>query len=103
MKDYGDARRAGKPTDQAEARLQDLFGKHYDLQLRLREKEIGRLVDRLNQLREEVGEKRPQRTEFIQQRMEQFRKRSLERHGPGEGPRPEGGNRDGATNAAPKP
>jgi hypothetical protein len=96
MRELGTALRSGKPAAERESKLRGLIGRHYDLQLKLREKEIARLEERLAQLREEAGEKRPQREAFIEQRMEQIRKRAMERKSPGESGKSEG-------NAEPRP
>src|SRR5438034_334638 len=53
MRQFRDSVREGKPSPEAESRLRQLIGEHFDLMLKLREKEIVRLESRLAQLRDE--------------------------------------------------
>ena len=48
--------------------------------IRLREREISVLEDRITQLRAELGDRRPQREAFVADRLEKIKRGAQERH-----------------------
>lgn len=83
MRQRGDAARAGQPTAELDGKLRQLIGEHFDLQLKLREREIAKLEDRIKQLHEELEQRRPQREAFITERMEQLKRGPAHKSGEG--------------------
>lgn len=77
MRQYAEARRAGRDASAEEMRLRTLIGEHFDLQLKLREREIARLDRRLAQLRSELEERRPQRDAIVEQRLERIKRGAM--------------------------
>jgi hypothetical protein len=77
---YGDTARDGKDTAAAESRLRELIGQHFDLQTRLREREIAVLETRIGNLRTEVSDRGSTRDSFITERIEKIKRGALERH-----------------------
>src|SRR5262249_46014982 len=66
--------------EQATGQLRPLLGEHYDLQIKLNQREITMLEQRLNKLRQDVAEQGGpgKRDEFINKRLEQMSRE----HGP---------------------
>ena len=78
-------REAAKTNDaaareQSLAHLRELFGQHFDVQIKLHEREIVTLEQRLTKLRQDLADQRGGREEFIAKRIEQITRE-------GEGPK----------------
>jgi hypothetical protein len=100
MRDLGDTIRSEAPPEELDAartRLAGLLGSHFDLQVKLHEREISVLEDRLAQLRKEMDEQSSGKESFVQQKLDQavnaIRDR-VEREKKGEAPPRRGPGRD---------
>lgn len=79
MRKLGDALRkdaAGSEAKEAEAQARELLGAHFDMQVKLRNREIAVLEERIAQIRQELGDKLSERQQYIDQRLKMARERA---------------------------
>jgi hypothetical protein len=74
-------RSGAKPeeTEKASARLQDLLGTHFDLEVKIRNREISLLKDRVAEIQRELSDRLGERQKFVTERFDQFLRRAKER------------------------
>jgi len=94
MRAFREAAKADNETDKARAvtQLRALVGNHFDLQIKLQEREVAMLEQRLTKLRQDLSDDRGRRDEIIAKRVDQMLNWGRRGEGgdkPGDKPKPD--------------